>query len=167
MRLEQVTDGRSHDALAVAQDQHHARPEQVSFSNNSQSLPPGTTYDLDVSLPSSGFSAARVMLRGPAPSGVGTALWKESAMVHVTTSSSQAIGHSVRSTGSTYKTYDATYTKSVGDQNLTHKIFNPSTGSHYIALQDAWIVGSVLRLRFKNHHGGSVTLNVDGHAQLY
>lgn len=170
MRLDQTTDGRSHDALTVTADDHHPAPASVSFSNTSQSLPPGTAYNLDVALPHAGFQAAKVYLEGPAIAGGGTATkWRECAQVHVTTDSADAIGHSTRDSGSIYKTYVVTYSKALGVTNLTHKIFDSvvASGSRYIALQDAQIIGAVLRLTFRNYFGGSATLSVKGHAVLF
>lgn len=170
MRLNSSYDGASHDALTVTPDDHHPRPASVSFSNTSQSLPPGTSFNLDVSLSHSDFRIAKVYLEGPAISGGGTATkWRECAMVHVTTDTADAIGHSVRNTGSIYKSYVVTYAKSLGVTNLTHKIFdnNTSPGNRYIALKDAQIIGSTLRLTFQNYFGGSATLSVKGHSVLY
>jgi len=165
MRTQQDTDGRSHDALTVTVDDHHAAPRSVSFSNVTQSLPPGTTWDLDVTLPSSALKVARVQLMGPATSGggSGTGKWRECASVHATTSSAEAMGHSVRTPGFK-RSYCATYAKSQGDAQLSQKIFD-SGGN--VSLQDAWIVGAVLRLRFRNHFGGSSTLWVKGSALLW
>lgn len=171
MRPDQTTDGRSHDALTdVSPDQHHPRPASVQFSDTTTSLPPGTTFNLDVTLPHAGFKLATVYLEGPAISGGGTATkWRECARVHVATATADAIGKSVRNTGSIYKNYAVTYAKQVGTTNLTHKIFDTvtATGARYIALQDAQIIGSTLRLTFKNYHGGSATLSVKGHAVVY
>lgn len=169
MRLTGDFAGASHDALTIAQDDHHPRPESVSFSNTSQSLPPGTTYNLDVSLSNSGFQIAKIYIEGPAQIGGGGSLWRECAIVHATTALVGAIGHSVRNTGSNYKVYSVTYAKSMGVTNITHKIFDTTTasGSRYIALLDAQIVGAILRLTFKNYFGGSATLSAKGQAILY
>jgi len=169
VRPEQDTDGRSHDALTTTPDDHHPAPDHVSFSNTSQSLPPGTTYDLDVTLPHASYKVARVQLMGPVPSGGGSGtVWRECASIHATTSSAEAMGHSTRTSGFK-QVYCATYAKSQGDSQLSHKVFDSSTpaANRYISLQDAWITGSTLRLRFRNHFGGSATLWVKGTALLW
>jgi hypothetical protein len=163
VRPEQDTDGRDHDAISTTPHDHHAAPELVSFGNTTQSLPPGTTFDLDVTLPDAGYKAARVQLMGPNKSG-GGGIWREWGSVYVSTDSAKAMGHSARS-GGFKRSYCATYAKSQGDAQLTQKVFNTGTG--YISLQDAWITGSTLRLRFRNHFGGSTTLWVKGEATCF
>lgn len=164
MRASQDTDGRSHDALTVTANDHHAAPVLVSFSNTTQSLPTGTTWDLDVTLPVSTLKVARVQAMGPNVSGAGSgSVWREHSAVHVTTSSSEAMGHSVTTPGFK-RSYCATYAKSQGSARLSHKVFS---SSRQISLQDAWITGSTLRLRFRNHAGGSSTLWVKGSALLW
>jgi len=109
-----------------------------------------------------------VMIMGPwQPTGP---QWREAAEVVVTTDSAEAQGYSVRDTGSFKKSYAATYSKQNGDTNLTHKIFDSDVSGYdkrYIALLDAWITGSTLRLRFKNYFGGSKPLWVKGQAEVY
>ena len=163
MRLKQVTDGRLHSPTNTVHD-HHAAPVSVNFVNTSQSLPPGTTYNLDIPLPTGSYQFARAMLIGPNDS-AGFAPWKECAEIMATRVTAEAVGHSVRNAGGFKKIYAATYSKQVGDSYLTHKIFNTGI-QNYIAVQDAVIVGSALRITFKNYHGGSVTLNVRGQAIL-
>lgn len=170
MRLKAGTDGRSHDSLTVTEDDHHPAPSSVSFSNTSQVLASGAAYNLDVTLPHSGFQLATVYLEGPAISGGGSASkWREAARIHVATATGDAVGQSNRNTGSIYKSYVVTYAKIAGVTNLTHKIFDTVThwGSRYIALKDALITGSTLRLTFHNYDSSSRTLSVKGHAVLY
>lgn len=167
MRTEPTTDGLSHVAEVVGVHDHHQRPVTVTINNTTQSLPPGTTYDLDITLPGSAYERAKIIIMG-AHSPAGSA-WRECAEVVATRDSSEAIAYSVRDAGSFKKSYAATYSKQNGDTNLTHKVFDSTTGSgnRYIALLDAWITGSVLRLRFKNYFGGSATLWVKGQAEVY
>lgn len=173
MRARQDTDGRSHDALTTTPGDHHAAPALVSFSNTTQSVAAGATYDLDVTLPSAVLKVARIQLMGPATSGggVGSGKWRECASVHATTSSSEAMGHSaVTPSGSGFKrSYCSTYSKWQGDSQLTEKVFDTITTptAAYISLQDAWITGSTLRLRFKNHRAAAATLWVKGSALLW
>lgn len=162
MRAQQDTDGRSHDALTTTPHDHHGAPSLVSFSNTNQSLPPGTTFDLDVTLPASSFKVARVQLMGPNTSG-GGGVWRECASVHATTSSSEAMAHSVITAGFK-QSYCATYAKIAGDAQLSQKVFDSGNN---VSLEDAWITGSTLRLRFRNHFGGSATLSVKGSALLW
>lgn len=168
MRTKPTTDGLSHDALTVGVHDHHPRPTTITINNTSQSLPPGTTYDLDLTLPDSNYKRAKLILMGAwSPTGP---QWRECCELVVTTDSGEAIGVSFRDAGSFKKTYAGTYSKQNGAANLSHKIFDSATGSYsqrYIALQDAWITGSTLRLRFRNYFGGSATLWVKGQAEVY
>jgi hypothetical protein len=164
MRLRQQTDGRLHPADGGADD-HHAAPVSVDFTNTTQSLPPGTTYNLDVAVGRDDFRFARVMLVGPNDSTGLSATWREAAELLVTRDTAQAMGHSFRNAGQ--KTvYSSTYSKQNSDAYLTHKIFNTGSGN-YIAVQDAVLTGSVLRLTFRSFFGGSVFLNVRGQALLW
>lgn len=168
MRTTPTTDGHSHDALTVTANDHHPQPTTISINNTTQSLPPGTTYDLDLTLPHSNFKFAKIIIMGawspPGPA------WRECAQVTVTTDSAEAIGTSIRDAGSFKKSYAATYSKQNGAANLSHKIFDSAVGSYsqrYIALKDAWITGTTLRLRFQNYFGDSATLWVKGQAEVY
>lgn len=164
-----ATGARGHPGTNPQPHDHHGAPTLVEFSNTSQSLPPGTTYDLDVPLPSSNFKIATVQLSGPAASGGGSGTkWRECASVHATEDTGDAMAHSVRTAGFK-KVYAATYSKQVADSYLTHKVFdsNTSSSARYIALQDAQIIGSTLRLTFRNFFGGSATLWVKGSALLW
>lgn len=164
MRLRQATDGLLHPSENTAND-HHAAPVSVDFSNTTQSLPPGTSYNLDVSLGRSDFQLARVLLMGPNSSvGFAGATWSECAELVVTRDAAEAVGHSIRN-ASQKKVYASTYSKDAGASYLTHKIFNAGT-QNYIAVEDAVLTGSVLRLTFRNFFGGSMTLNVRGQAVL-
>lgn len=171
MRPEPASDGRSHDSLTdVGPDQHHPRPATVTFSDTTTSIGGFSDFNLDVTLPDDDFQLASVYLEGPAISGGGSgSKWRECAWVHVATTTADAIGSSCRNVGSMYKNYVVTYAKSLGVTNLTHKIFDTVTapGSRYIALKDAQIIGSTLRLTFHNYTGSSQTLSVKGHAVLY
>lgn len=161
MRLTPQTDGRLHpDGTA---DDHHAAPKSVSILNTTQSLPPYTTYNLDVPLGRDDFRLARVMLIGPNLS-AGLGSWKECAELTVTRDAGDATGQSVKC-ASTRKVYSSNYSKRQGDSYLTHKIFNPGSGN-YICVQDAVLTGSVLQLTFKSFCGGSINLNVRGQANL-
>jgi len=169
MRLKGQTDGLEHEALEVTPHDHHSRPTTVSINNTTQSLPPGTTYDLDITLPNANYVRAKILITGAAIAGGGSgALQRECAELVATTDSAEAIAYSVRTSGFK-KVYCSTYSKQNGDSYLTHKIFDNNTGSsnRYIALQDAWITGSILRLRFYNFFGGSATLWVKGSAEVY
>jgi len=137
-----------------------------SFSNTSQSLPPGTTYDLDVALGRDDYQLATIHMIGARryPS---TTNWYETACVYATRVAAEAIARSARGVG--YRqSYVSQYSKFAGDAYLTHKIFDSNTteANIYIALQDAVLTGSVLRLTFKNFYGGSATLWVKGEALL-
>jgi hypothetical protein len=167
MRLTEQSDGLLHPP-DLTPDDHHPAPTSVTIDNTSQSLPPGTSYNLDISLPHSNFQFARVQITGAKPLWI-AGYWREGAEILVTRSASEAMGHSIRETGSMYKVYAVTYSKPQGDAYLSHKIFDNNTGSsnRYIALLDAVITGSTLRLTFRNTFGGSATLWVKGQALLW
>lgn len=95
-------------------------------------------------------------------------MWRESAEVFVTRDAGEAASHTIRAS-SFKKVYACTYQKQVGDSYLSHKIFDSNTGSsnRYIALQDAVITGSTLRLTFRNFFGGSAFMWVQGQAILW
>lgn len=154
--------GLSHSALTVGVNDHHNRPKRVTVSNTTQMIAAGSAFNLDITLGVSGFVFARVQLMGPKTSG--GSWWRECAEVHVTATLNDALGHSFRDTGSNNMVYAVTYAKAVGTTNLTHKIFDTATaiGSRYIALKDAQIVGSDLRLTFHNYNTSTRTLWVKG-----
>lgn len=167
MRLDQVTDGNSHAGLDLGPDDHHKRPTVVSISNTTQSLPPGTSFDLDIPVGSDQWTIAEIQLIGPhTMSGAGVT-WKEGAQIVATRTASEALGHSQRDI-QFKKVYHATYSKVAGDAYLTHKIFDSNTtlSAQYIALTDAVLTGTNLRLTFRNYFGGSATLWVKGTANL-
>jgi hypothetical protein len=168
MRTTPTTDGREHPTILTPHD-HHPRPDQVEINSAGiVSLPPGMTYDLDVALSRSDYTICRVILTGADISGGGLGtLWREGCEVICTTDVSDARSHSVRT--STFKqVYACHYSKPQGDSYLSHKVFDSVTGvsNRYIALQDARIVGNILRLTFRNFHGGSAWLWVKGSAIL-
>lgn len=164
MRLKPETDGVGHDDLNITAHDHHPQPEMVDIDNTSQSLPPGTTYNLDITLSHSNYQVAKMILMGAkSPQGP---QWKECAEVYATRDLSEAIAESVREVA--FKTvYAMTYSKQNGDAYLTHKIFDNDVANEYILLQDAYITGSTLRLVFLNTFGGSATLWVKGTAHLF
>lgn len=169
MRLTPVVDGIEHAGLDITPYDHHPPPATVSISNTTQSLPPGTSYNLDISLPRKDFVFARIMLKGPRQMfGLGTTGY-EGADIVATTSAGDAFGESVRDTGLMTQTYSAMYTKYDGSVSLTMRIFDNATGSTqmYISLEDAVIIEDILRLTFKNYYGGSATLWVKGQALLW
>lgn len=166
MRLEQKTDGRIHPTDGGPND-HHPQPVSVPIENTSQSLPPGTDYNLNISLPHSGYNLARAQIMGPRTQG-SSGLFNEVAELIATTNADEAMGKSV--VINSFKTsYVATYSKQNGDTYLTHKIFDNDTGSSalYIAVTATQIISSVLRITFHNYYGGSATLWVKGQAILW
>jgi hypothetical protein len=169
MRLKSETDKRSHTSLSgITVNDHHSQPRAVDIYNITQSLPPGTTYNLDIALSRSDYQFARTMLQG-ARQLFGTAVEREGAEILATRDISEAIAHSIKDSGLAYRVYAVTYAKQVGDLYLTHAIFDSNTAisAEYILLQDAYITGSTLRLTFKNIFGGSATLWVKGRALVW
>lgn len=170
MRLGGAIPRQSHVGLNFDENNHHPEPTSVSINNTTQSLPPGTTYNLDITLPHADFEFARVMIMGPqVVPPVVSANYREYAEVAVTTVAAEAIAHSTRNAGTFKKVYAATYSKQNGDTYLSHKIFDSVTGvgNRYIQLLDAQIIGATLRLTFRNTHGGSAFLWVKGQALLW
>lgn len=168
MRLEQTKLGKLHSTFrGINSDNHHSPPCSISIENTSQSLPPGTTYNLDISLPKIDFKLANVVIHGRRHMTPGGLSWYEYADVMATSILLEARGQSVRDAG-WKKVYSATYSKQNGNITLSHKIFDDNTNINYryIALQDAQIIGNLLRLIFKNFHGGSATLWVKGQVIL-
>lgn len=165
MRLVPMTDGLMHPSDGGIND-HHPGTKAVTINNTTQSLPPGTTYNLDTALGNSNFQLARVMIFGPKVLFGSADLWKEGGEILVTRDISEAVGQSYRDAGTFKKVYSVSYSKFRSDSYLTQKIFD-SGGNRYIALQDAVLTGSDLRLTFKNFFGGSATLWVKGQAFVY
>jgi len=139
----------------------------VPIEDTTTVIAAGADFNLDVSVGDSGFQWGRLQIMGPGT--IGPAAWREAASVHFTRDTAEAIGHSIRASGLIYKTYLATYSKQNGDAALTFKIFDSSTpvGNRYIALKDAVLTGSNLRLTFHNYHTSSQTLWVKGQAQVF
>lgn len=162
MRLRSLTDGRSHIPLTgVGADDHHAAPRSVEVNNTTQVISASGTYDLDIALGSSVLVFVRVAVTGPKT--IGGGLFREGADVYATRTAAEAIGHSTRD-GGYKKSYSMTYSKQNGDARLTPAIFSNTTSA--IALQDAVLTGSNLRLTFQNISGSSATLWVKGMAIL-
>ena len=145
---------------------HHPAPEAVTItSTGTVSLPPGTLYNLDITLANQGHNLAHVALMGPQP--MTGQSWREYAEITVTRSTGTAIGESHRDAGLA-RVYHATYHKSRAASYLSHKIFDSVLGAsaRYICLEDAVILdpggGDVLRLSFRNLYGGSSYLWVEG-----
>ena len=134
MRLDSVTDGSSHIGNDVGPSDHHMRPTMVEINNTTQSLPPGTEFNLDIAVGSSSFQFARCQLHGPHHMLPGGTTWYECAEVLATRDSDEAIAHSQRD-NAFKKVYSATYSKVNGDSYLTSKIFDNNTGlsNRYIA----------------------------------
>mgnify|MGYP001373155860 CR=1 FL=1 len=164
MRLERDRDARQHaDLASIGTDDHHPLPKSVSFTNIlGQVIAGGGTYNLDVSLTSSAYQVARVILFGPRT--MFSSTLKEGGEIVCTRSASEAMAISCKDTTLTYKVYAATYSKSQGDAYLTMAVFDNNTGNgnNFICVQDAVLAGSVLRLTFKNITGGNATLWVKG-----
>lgn len=162
MRPRPQLTGFPHPSI-LTPDDHHPQPDMVSINSvGTLSIPPSpSTANLDITLPHADYKMAEVFLRGPTQMSGG--LWRECAILHVTTAAAEAYGQSIRDV-SFKKNYTATYSKQAGFSYLSDKIFATTTGR--IALQDAFITGATLRLTFRNFFGGSTFLNVVGQALL-
>lgn len=164
MRLRQTTDGRSHAGLSgVGADDHHAQPRSVEVNNTSQVIAGGATYNLDIALGTSVAMFCQAALTGGRTQTGG--LWREGVNVYATRIASEAIGHGTRDAG-IYKSYVMTYSKQNGDARLSPQVFQAATSPVIgIALQDAVLIGSNLRLTFVNTHPTlACTLWVKGRA---
>jgi hypothetical protein len=163
VRLAAVTDGRSHAGLSgVGADDHHAAPRSVEVNNTSQVIAAGATFNLDLALGTSVAVFAHVAITGPRTHG-GSSLFREGADVYATRAAGEAIGHSFEQIG-LYQDYAMTYSKQNGDTNLSTAVF--SNTALAIALRDAVLTGSNLRLTFVNVTGSPATLWVKGRAIL-
>ena len=94
---------------------------------------------------------------------------RESGEIHATTDSAEAVGHSVRDAQAIWRIYAASYFKMAGASYLTFKIFDSDTNpaNRYIAVKDALITGSTLRIVFRNFAGTAQTLWVKGKALVW
>lgn len=164
MRPRAATDGRSHPPDGLSED-HHEAPSSVSIEDTSTVIGAGLSFNLDVPVGSDQYQYARVQIMGKKES---TGDWRECAEIVVSRDSSESLGHSERY-AAWKKVYSATYSKQAGDSYLTHKIFDDNTGlsSRFIALVDAVLTGTDLRLTFRNFHTGSANLWVKGSALLW
>ena len=166
MRETPATDGRQHPTDG-GPDDHHPQPKQVPISDIATVIAAGADFNLDIALGSSDYQWGRAVLMGA--NAITPTLWNEWASVHFSRDAAEAMGHTGRSSGSIYKTYSSTYSKQNGDLNLTHKIFDSVTGSgnRYIALKDAVLTGSNLRLTLHNYDSSSRTVWIKGSAHAY
>lgn len=163
MRLSSATDGRSHAGLSgVGADDHHAATRAVEVNNTTQVLAAGATYNLDIALGSSVLVFVHAALTGYRTHGGGS-LFREGADVYATRTSGDAVGHSFQQI-SMYQDYAVSYSKQTGDTMLTTAVFSSTPMA--IALQDAVLTGSNLRLTFVNVTGSPATLWVKGQAIL-
>lgn len=163
VRLTAVTDGRSHAGLSgVAADDHHAAPRSVEIINTTQVIAAGASFNLDIALGTSVAVFCQASLTGPHNQTAG--LWREGVHVYATRTIGEAIAHGTRD-GGLYKSYVMTYSKQVGDAYLSPGVFAQEVVIA-IALVDAVLTGSNLRLSFKNYGTGSYTLWVKGRAIL-
>lgn len=162
MRTQTPTTDIKHPPVHTPDD-HHPEPGSFSINNTSQSLPPGTDYNLDIPLGKTGYKSARIILHGPVT--LSGNLWRESAIICASDDPAEALGVTTFNS-SWLLNYTPVYSKAVGNSYLTDKIFDNNTTSYamYIALKDAYITGSNLRLVFHNFSGGSATLWVKGQA---
>lgn len=162
MRLKADTDGHDHDGLVLTGDDHHSESAEVAIEDTTTSIPPSSTFNLDITLPDGSFELARVIINGGKQ--MSGNQWRECCEVHATRDSGEAVGHSVEDVAFK-KVYAVTYSKQNADAYLSHKIFDNNLS--YILLQDAVLTGSVLRLTFLNTFGGSTFLWVKGQAVLF
>lgn len=162
------TDGLIHPPDGGLHD-HHAAPNSVTISSEGVvSIPPGSTHNLDISLPRSDYIKAYVQVHGPkaavyvTPSSSGYEGWT----LELTTSSGQAIAHGARGVGGLNQ-YNGSYSAFMGSTVLTDYVFDSLTGSQkYIAVQSGVIISNVLRLVMHNRFGGSAFLWIRGKARL-
>lgn len=168
MTITQGTDGMIHPPDAGLHD-HHAAPTQVSISDTTTSIPPGSTVNVDVTLPRSDFQIARVLIFGP-KAAVGSIVANsgyEGAYLQVTTDINDAMGYCARDIGA-FRQYGGVWSKQEGSSILTDYVFDSNTGlsNRYIAVQDCYITGAVLRFVMKNRFGGSAFVWMKGAAVL-
>lgn len=169
MRLEQASDGNDHSIAGPEIDDHHSGPRTFDINNTSQSIASLSTYNLDITLPHSNFQFARIMIMGIRQLFGNTNNARESAEIHATRDSSEALSHSVRDAEAVFRVYTASYSKNAGAGYLSHKIFDnvSSPANRYIGVKDAYITGSTLRIVFENFTASARTLWVKGKALVW
>jgi hypothetical protein len=164
----QGTDGMMHPPDGGLHD-HHAAPTQVTIDDTTTSIPPGSTANVDITLPRPDYQLARILIHGP-KAAVGSIVGNsgyEGAFIMATTVASDASGCAARDAGA-LRMYGGHWSKQDGSSILTDYVFDSNTSltSRYIAVQDAYITGSTLRLVMVNSFGGSATVWVKGIAVL-
>lgn len=169
MKLAQTTDGLDHAASGPQVDDHHSGPRSFDVENTTQVIAALGSYNLDIALPAADFQFARIMLMGARQLFGNVNNPRDCAELLATRDSTEAMGHSVVDAEATFRVYTATYAKVAGDSYLSHKIFDNNTGAanQYIAVEDAYITGSTLRIVFRNTAGSVQTLWVKGKALVW
>jgi len=162
------TDGLIHPPDGGAHD-HHAAPDHVTISDIATVISAGSTANVDTTLPRSDYQIARVLVHGP-KAAVGTLPGNagyEGAFVLAALVSSDAMGHSARDAGA-FRQYSGVWSKQASAAILSEYVFDSSTSlyNRYIAIQDAYITGSTLRLVMVNGHSSSATVWIKGGAIL-
>jgi len=141
-----VTD---HDLLVdVGQDDHHDAAETVKVQVNSQAIAALTSYELRISLGSSGHRVAWGVLRGVVNTDI---LGHEGVffLAHDVAGEAAAVGIRAYGAGGYPTSYVGAYSRLHGDSYLSHtETFGPN-----IRFDDAWIDGNELVLEFRNTHG--------------
>lgn len=168
MTITRGTDGMAHPPDGGLHD-HHAAPAQVTIDDTTTSIVPYGTANVDIVLPRSDYQLARILIHGP-KSAVGTSTIYsgfEGAYIQATTATSDAMGYCGRDTGA-FRQYGGCWSKQEGSSILTDYVFDNNTllTARYIAVQDASIIGAVLRLVMKNSYGGSAFVWMKGAAVL-
>ena len=168
MKLVAATDGLVHPLDGGLHD-HHAAPVHVLINDTTTSIPPGSTANVDITLPRSDYQLARITAHGPkAAVGLFTSnSGYEGAYIQATTVAAEAYGCSARDAGA-FRQYGGHWAKQVGALILSEYVFDNNTalGSRYIAVQAAQIIGAILRLTMVNSFGGSATVWIKGGAML-
>lgn len=169
MRLEPQTDGRPHGATNPGADDHHSAPRIFDIDNTTQVIGATSNWNMDIALPNSDFQVARVMMMGKRRLFGAASNLRESAEIHVTRDTSEAMGHSIRDAQAVWRIYAATYSKAAGELYLTMRIFDDddNPANRHIGIIDAVITGSTLRLTFRNFSGSAQTLWVKGKALVW
>lgn len=164
MTITRGTDGLIHPPDGGLHD-HHAAPAYVEIDDTSTSIPPGSTANVDITLPRSDYQIARILIHGPKVA-IFAGPSKEGSYIQATTSSSDGAGNCARDASG--RQYGGTWAKGAGNSILTDYVFdsNTSSSNRWIAVQDCYITGSTLRFVMKNRYGGSATVWMKGVAIL-
>lgn len=124
--------------------------QTVSAANTSQVLSGGAAFEQTIALNKSTYRRGVIYLKRQTL----TSLPRDFAVISISTSSNDAVGHSFHSS------YNVSYHVAAGDSYLTHAIYSSLGGTADIQLTRAQIDGSNIELSWQNINASNRTLQV-------